>query len=411
MALLVYAGAIYPLPQTALVLFVMAVITAVSNRSYKPLAVVGVAGAIAIGLAAPRLFPLLAELSRSPRVVPSDENVDLARFVALFTQKANDPHPVIMPWGWHEFGIYIGWVPFALMVATMFTFRTARERALVYPGVLCLLLGFGRIFSVAPWALLHDHVPVFKSQHVPTRWLIAGVLLLLLAAATIAERWLDERGWRSRFEVGCLVVAAALSLDIALEAHHVLSGALARAAPNVAESTAPFHQESVVPPELEWEEPDWAPPSLPPMLANVGVIQCPTFHEQTYERVGPHAWALLRGVTPAVHGRGDPDYRGEAYFEDGPGIASITSWSPNAVTIRYDGARAGDLLVMNQRWDPGWRARDHAVIDEHGLTATRVEQASGEITFRYAAPYLWLGLLVLAATLAAIAFAWITRRA
>jgi hypothetical protein len=398
-ALLIYAGAIYPLPQTALILTVVAVTLAVSQRSWRPLAILGASGAVGVGLAAPRLFPLLAELGRFPRVVRSDENIDAIRFIALFTRKASDPHPDVTPWGWHEFGIYIGWVPLMLMLGSLFVFRKPRERALAYAGLLCLLLGFGRLSSFAPWGLLHDYVPVFQSQHVPTRWLFPAVLLLLLVAAASAERWLDGRAWRPRFEVACWLVCAALSLDIALEARRALVGTLARAAPSAAESVALYHQENDVPRELSYDQPDWAPPGLPAMRANVGLIQCATFHEQAYEYAGSQQWKLLRGSSSAgVHGHGDPEYRGETYFVHGTGQASIATWSPNAVVVRYTGANAGDVLVLNQNWDPGWHATGHDVIDDHGLVAVRVSSEQGDIAFRYASPFVWLGLMVLIAT-------------
>ncbi|HEY1957325.1 MAG TPA: hypothetical protein VGH28_17015 [Polyangiaceae bacterium] len=388
-ALMVWGGAIYPLPHAIVILGVYGAALAVSGRTLQPFRLLAIAGAIGVALSAPRLFPMLDTMRRFPRLVASNENIDLARFVAFYTRKASDPHPAVTPWGWHEFGIYVGWIPFAIMIASLFAFRRPRERGLAYAGVLCLLFGFGHVSRFAPWALLHAYVPVFKSQHVPTRWLFPAVLPLLAGAAASAERLLDARSWRPRFEIALLVVCGLVSADVALESRRVLSGFFSRPLPNVAESVAPYHQDATIPPELAYPDEDWAPPALPAMRANVGLIRCGTFSGQSY------LYRDATGVLPGLgaHGEGDPDYRGETYFQDGAGRATIARWTPNAVTVRYEGATPGDTLVLNQNWDPGWRATTGAIVDTHDLVAVRVTESAGETTFRYQPRFLWLGIV------------------
>ncbi len=406
MAMLVYQGAIYPLPQGALILLIYGVTLGISSRSLRPLAILGASGVLAMALAAPRLLPLVDSLHRFPRVVPSEETIDAGRFLAFYTLKATDAHPKVTPWGWHEFGIYIGWIPLALMLGSLFTFRTARERGLAYAGVFCILNAFGRFVSFAPWALLHDWVPVFRSQHVPTRWLFPAVLLLLVVAASATERWIEKRGWgarRPRFEIAALVICALVSFDVVYESHRALRGWFARPAPRPSESIAMYHQESAIPKELAYDEADWTLPALPAMRANVGLIQCGTFHGQAVGFRNEEA-----GL--GAHGVGDADYRGETYFENGTAEASIESWSPNAVKVRFANAHAGDVLVLNQNWDPGWRAAHQDIIDSHDLVATRVAQDSGEIEFRYVPRFFYLGLVIFALACGAILVALRRRR-
>ena len=68
-ATMVYGDAIYPVPQTAFVLFVYAVVMARSTRSWRPFVALAWSGAVAVGLAAPKLLPLFEALWRFPRVI------------------------------------------------------------------------------------------------------------------------------------------------------------------------------------------------------------------------------------------------------------------------------------------------------------------------------------------------------
>jgi hypothetical protein len=410
---MVYTGAIYPLPQTVVLLAVYTATLAVSTRSWRPVATLAVSGVLAIMLAAPRLLPLLDTVRRFPRLVDSPENMDIGRFFAAFTQKGDAVHPE-MPWSWHEYGIYIGWLPLLLMLGALVAFKAARERALVYAGALCLLLGFGRFGAWAPWALLHDYVPIFKSQHVPSRWLHPAVLLLMVAAVAIVERhkakWLTQAKPRRAvgLEVAYLAIAVLIALDVGLEARRALVSSFVRKAPFV-ESMRPFREEKRLPENLYYAEKDWVVPAMPAMMENVGTIQCATFsalHDQYRDSDG-------RAPGLGAHGIGDPAYRGETYFASGAGTAGITSWSPNEVAVHWEGAAVGDLLVLNQNWDPGWRAGGKSAMSWESLPAMPVDAVTGEAVFRYRPRFLWLGIGLCFAALVVLAGAsrFLTRRA
>src|SRR5207248_813561 len=57
-ALMVYMGAIYPLPHTALALGGYALLTTAMRRSARPLLALSVTGLTGIGFAAPKLLPM-----------------------------------------------------------------------------------------------------------------------------------------------------------------------------------------------------------------------------------------------------------------------------------------------------------------------------------------------------------------
>jgi hypothetical protein len=404
MAMTVYSGAIYPLPHIALLLAIYALVCARASRSWRPFGVLAAAGALGVAFSAPRLLPIIDTLRRYPRLVDSPETLDLTGLVGVFTTRSEDPRPGVGPWGWHEFGIYTGWIPFVAMLAAIFFARHARERAVVAAGAFFLVLGLGRFSEYAPWALMHDYLPVFESQHVPSRWLYPSSMALIVAAVAIVERWMQRmkrpRWW---FEVAYLFFAAYLALDIGLEAQRPMVGAFSRHLLTNVDMTTPFHMEKTTPPNLAYDIKDWAPSSLGVMFGNVGAKDCATF-------VGLHSYYEDRsGRVEGVGARavGEEGYRGEVYASSGQGFIDILSWSPNAVTVAFRGARVGDQLVLNQNWDPGWRAQGDAASSYGDAIATQLQATDGEVTFRYVPRFFVLGCFILFATIALLV--WLAR--
>jgi hypothetical protein len=81
---------------------------------------------------------------------------------------------------------------------------------------------------------------------------------------------------------------------------------------------------------------------------------------------------------------------------------TVLRWTPNQVDVRVDGAKPGDLLVMNQNFDPGWRANGRPTVNLRDTVAVPLSQTNEEISLRYRPRTLVVGLLVFFATLAAI---------
>jgi hypothetical protein len=233
-----------------------------------------------------------------------------------------------------------------------------------------------------------------------------SLLMLVTVTASVFERWLRRSG-RARpwLEVAMLPALAYIAYDVGSVARQPMMHTFANHMPAVAESMGPFHTEITLPPEYNYA-PDYAPPSLPAEMANIGTIACGTF---------PGLNVYVRDQDGRVSGLGargksDPLYRGEAYVPDGVGHAEISSFSPNAIAVRVTGAQAGEHVVLNQNWDAGWKADGQPVMNWADTIATQLHASDSTVVFRYR-PRLWYpGLALCAATLGAIGFAYRTRR-
>jgi hypothetical protein len=385
-SMLVYSGGIYPLPHTALGLAVYALILALLERSARPLTTLLLSGLLGIGLSAPKLLPLLDGFGKAPRIIESKETMDLGAFYTMLTSRDQGffSRPArVAPYGWHEWGIYIGAAGFFVLLVGFIFVEGRREAALKSLGVLFVTLGFGAFHPEAPWTLLHRFAPVFRSQHVPSRFLYPAVFVLALVAAAGLGRVIVRRSLASPWlDLAAALVVMVIGIDIALVAQKSMAAAMWMRVPEGIPHDRPFHFEQE--PPFHYKKRDWASPIYLAMLGNTGVINC--YGTPPFERKG------ARPVT-------DPRYRGEVHIE-GEGAARIVAWSPNRVVVDVEAASPGALLVYNMNYDEGWRANAGPAIAFENAVATRVAGGSSRITLFYRPPFFFVGLLLGALTAA-----------
>lgn len=383
-AMMVYTGAIYALPQGALLLLGIAVYRALRERRGAPLTVLAMAGLLGAALAAPKLLPTLDTMRRYPRTVESPEVLDLGPFVRVLTQGAAElSHPPVhfAHWGLHEYAMYIGPVAAAtILVAVFASPAEPKVRALTWFGCGAMLLGLGSFHEYAPWPLLHM-LPVFKSQHVPSRWMYPGILLLAGVAAAAWERARQRAGsWSPMLEVVGWTVAIHTAAMVVGESQPLMREAFPKAPAMVEEKTGGFVQTLHVPAALQYTVPDWAPAALPAHIANVGVIECITF--PGLNGFAPRD-ANGRIMYLGARGADEPEYRGEVFLPDGRGEAKVVRWTPNVMVVDVHGARSGDIVVLNQNWDESWTANGDPTIQHNWTNAHRLGSGDEKVEFRY----------------------------
>lgn len=406
-ATMVYGDAIYPAPHTAFALVVYAVVMARSTRSWRPLAAVAWSGATAFGLAAPKLLPLFEALWRFPRIIKSDEAMWPQYLYGVFTWRESDytakgPFVVGM---WHEWGFYLGWPALIGLIAAFATSRGPRERALKWAGLLMFSFFVGGFHPLTPWRLLHL-LPIFKSQHVPQRWLYPSVMFLACAGVSGAERWLGRAGARRPlYEVLLSFAAVALAIQMGTVSGGSMAQSFVYPSP-VPRQEATFHVVHRLPPRPDYVPELWDVASLPGVIENVGTLECVTdngLHITRHDDEG-------RMSAVGAYGDSDPEYRGEAYVAERNAPVSVVSWTPNAVDVRVDGASPGDHVVLNQNWFSGWTADGAPAVAYRDAVAVVATSDSQTIHFRYVPRIVWWGIALCGSTMAAIAFALMRAR-
>jgi len=409
-ALMVYAGAVYPLPQTILCLALYGSLLALLTWTVRPIWTGLVAAGVAMGLSAPKLFPISEFFSRTPRYFESLEHMGFDGFLAMLTSKDQDfmsrPAPVSQ-WGWHEWGMYIGWVQMVVLGVTALVVWSKQAWIFRIIGALFVALSFGAFDPKAPWSLLHQ-VPVFASQHVPSRWLYPAALVLGLITAIGVEKVF--RRLRPTFaaftDAALMILVIFVAMDIAPISALPMKRVFWMQMPPLKTETV-FHQEKDVPASLHYVVSDWVTPALPAMMSNIGVISC-------YGVAGLSIYsANEQGVIPGLgaKGRSDPAYRGEVYTASGTGHPTIVSFTPNKIVVAIEDGAPGDTLVLNQNYYAGWRVNGREPINYRDTLGIPLHGGKELLTFRCTAARLTAGLVVFVLTLGAIGAAlWRERR-
>ena len=416
LALMVYGGGAYAWPQTALLLGVYALWLAVATRSLWPVGALGLASAVGLGLAAPKLLPVLDVAARYARRTDAAAALSPEVLSAALLDPAQTfrtEAPGVPPDLWFEVGIYVGAAAAAWLAVGLLFASGRREQPLRALAAGFALLALGPFHAYAPWSIARQ-LPVLSSQAMPSRWLYVALLLAACAAAGGIEGLLARAArWRVGLEIALLALVAWVAIDIGKVARRPLAEQLVVAAPTTPERDAPFVTETRLPASLRASDDASAPASLPAERANLGTIECDTFP-------GLSNFPGLAATVPAyegrpsgvgARGRDDPDYRGEAYLVEGRGRATIAAWSPGAVELRVEGARPGDHVVLNQNWDPGWHVSGADAWSFHDSIAATLRGGSATVRFTYRPPFAWLGLLLCAGTLGALVYAARTARA
>ncbi len=390
-AALVYAGGIYPLPHTVLALGLYAFALFVLEKSARPLGVLAVSGLFGVALAAPKLLPMLDVFAKAPRLVASTEAIDVGALFTLLTAPDQGfyARPARVPaYGWHEWGMYIGLPGVLILAWGLLLVQGRREAALKVVGAIFGLLGLGAFHPSAPWTLLHEHVPVFRSQHVPSRFLYPAVLILSIVAASGIGRLVEKAGRRRPLlDAALAAIVLFIGLDVAKVAQKPMAQAMWMVPPDEIPADRPFHFEKT--PPFQYKQRDWAGPMYLAMLGNTGVLDC--YGTPPFDRKGAVATK-------------DPRHRGEVFVAEGAGTAKLVSWSPNNATIEIEGAEAGSLVVYNMNYDEGWRASAGKVENVDNRVAVRLPAGVKMLTLGYRPPGFVPGLLVgLAALAGAIA--------
>jgi len=238
---------------------------------------------------------------------------------------------------WHEFGCYVTWLGLVMAAVGM-----AASFRLLWPlyaaGALAGLVMLADSSPIDLWSLV-QRMPLYGSLHVPTRILVVIVFVLAISAGFGVSwfgRWAKGLAGRRPGRLLEIAVAAAVYGELAVMGSNLFNDIFVyppRPVPSFERFAQRFKASEVRYPEMYSA-------LLPYLRGNSGVLE-------HYDVL-----AVRRGDVRLTT---DPDYRGEAYLENGRGRARITDWSMSRVKVCVE-VEAGDRVVLNQNYFVGWKA-------------------------------------------------------
>ncbi|MCX6356301.1 MAG: hypothetical protein NT045_00205 [Candidatus Aureabacteria bacterium] len=374
-ALMIIEGGSYPVPHTVLFLSLYALFEVMARRRWAPLGVFLAMISLGLALSAVKLIPVFEFLTRNPRLTFWRE--PLLPWHALprmfFGRDQASPTDFKGAWlGWWEYGAYVGVIPVAL--ACIAPFVTPKKAIpLLILALLFFSLIFGDFSAASPWHWLHA-LPVFSSLHDASRFRIMLVLSIAMMSG-LAMSHFESRATRMRAVAGrtleCVlggIILVAL-FDLILVSAPLYTG-LAKPPEQGTARDGPFRQTRRAEHEQEHALPYICFLRNEGLIDNMGEMELPPADVRTYL---------------------DPGYRGEVWLERGRGSVETALWTPNRLSYRVK-LTGPDILLINQRYDPGWRSGERRTVREwRGLLAISLDAGEHLVSLYYLPPYFIMG--------------------
>ena len=274
-------------------------------------------------------------------------------------------------WWWDEHGCYIGVLPLFFLFWGLLTHRRELFATRLVLFVL-IWLSFGIRAPFDLWAIV-KRIPIFDQLRVAQRWSRIFLTFVVLFSAMGFERFVKrisfsalKKGFLKYLPI-CLLAYVAIDLLI------VCSPVFKKAFPPMS---------PLVIRESEFQQISGGFGSAQRTVKeNKGNIKAPT-------SVPVQAYVVSSE---------SPSYRGEYYLGEQNGEVGLGYWSPSKLIFKVRAA-SKDLLVINQNYFTGWKAKAGAknrrIITHNGLLAAYIYPEDSDITFYYFPTSFLLGTLV-----------------
>ena len=396
LALMVYSGGMHIVPMAAMVVGVLGLLSSITRRDWRPLAMaslVGIAGAL---FASPKIVPMIVFLM-SPqfvdaRIVPHPDLMT----VEMLMRSLIDPYQHRglrfegQIYSWIEYGNYVG-LPFVLATAASVSWIVGNRRimnrwfglALAVTTLAMLALTAGEFSAWAPASIV-QHVPLFSKFRVPSRYTLVTVLSAVMTVAWTAKT-LDLEALVPRARIAVTVLCLLASADIVMRNRLMLGGGF-REDP----VDARFHL--LGGPKTLVTDADSLPfqggsPMLRTLMKGQSFFRC-------YE-----AMVLARRA----------DVTHPLIWQDGDARIFGTEFSPNRIDFSVSGGREPSRVRLNQNFAGGWKS-DAGVVEPDPKTGQPSvvlrPGETGRFAFVFVPPGLYLGLGLALVAIGASAYGW-----
>ncbi|MFH1354151.1 MAG: hypothetical protein ABIH36_02590 [bacterium] len=378
LALTFYQGGIYLLMYTALAFLLLPFLV---SRPKAAIVATVKAGLWALGLAAIKLVPVLLWLKQ----FPDDAFASSAFTLPWITEILFGRHlhgSYLIPnqdSGWHEYGAYIGYLVFALVLIGASKLRRDRViKALVIAAVLAILLS-----SLGPYLKpIFDYLWFFPRSNISRIILFAVIPIALLAG----------------YGLNSIKQKTIKTLIIGFVAIDLMS------------LSYPLSQQAFVLPEVyPLISPAPSPLAFTALRYDMTGQGSRTTRAYAATRAGygTLAYCSVLGPKPAVQTIHDEEDNEIISLSNKSASYHLVHWSPNKVAVNITTQNQTNV-TLNTNYALGWTANGQKATNRAGRVSTAVT-SSGPVTFRYYSPGSIPGLITTIITAIAAVIA-VTKR-
>lgn len=386
LALMLLSGGIYPFYFSVLLLCLHGLFDAIEMRKAKPIIILAIIFIFAFLFASIKLLPMLELVTNIPAIKDAQLNSPAMLGSALLSrtqsisyndqrfgrdmnltsaQKNQLMYTAKIPWGWHEYGAYIGIIGLLLALAGCLNWR--KNWKMIALAAIFLLLSLGIFSPLKIWVLLQK-TPFFGSLHGPSRMIIPFVFCAaLLASKAVSDIKLPKK------TIITLALLGIMAADFTLVARPMLAEAFLMPPVEQEKNTYQYWDYVHVFAGTQYKA------QFLYMLYNFDTVNC-------YERIH-----LDTAVAPQFAdydletGKQYAYFIGNAYLAETNQSFNLSFFSPNRFSVKITNVTGQETLVINQNYLPNWKSKGREVFQYNGLIAADIskEDNGKEITFYY----------------------------
>ncbi|MFH1408273.1 MAG: hypothetical protein ABIH34_00025 [Nanoarchaeota archaeon] len=397
--LMYFSGAAYPVAFTVMFLGLYGILIALKKRKMRPLILLGIVAGAFLLTSAVKLIPMVSFLSDYGWQQHDSQyygggilwNSFFSRNQGILTQDKSfyyDPNSPEgreawlsgkLPWGWHEYGSYIGFLVLALVLFSLRWWRHLWHYLLILGFFFWTMIGKYAFINLST---LLFKLPLLRSLHGPSRFNIMVMFLIALLAGFSLTRLQLMKKW-GKIIAG--TVLALVIIDLGSVSMPLLADAFTHPPPSLNEDNDQFFHIIVSDPYTT---------QYPNLMQNMGTANC-------YERLHPEPSIIPLG---SDDGTLNQYYAGEAFlvYDDKP---LDILFSPNAFHVLNPDALQG-LLELNQNFAPGWRSSAGRTFSSNGRVGVELSSQETEAVFRYLPGSFVVGAIITLLSIAVIIFLW-----
>lgn len=382
LALMFFQGGIYLLMYMAFV-FAFLIIFA-KNKLYR-LKQTTVIGAIALGLAAIKIVPVIYWLQEFQDQVYASSAFTLPYLHEIFLGR--NLHGVefenIIPnqgGGWHEYGAYLGFAIVGLALVSLLKLKNSR---------LVRLLWLGAILATVVSATGPFLKPFFdQASWLPRSNVSRVILMAVLPLSLLAGVGLDFVLQKTK-EMKIKTVVAAIIILIASWELGTLANKLSQQAfvlePAAISKPASHPIEHTIDTET----------------VRVGGVDHTRAYSQILAGVGTQSYCSVLSPEPAVKTRQHKEEDQSFVILDPPeaGTAELVSWKPNEVVVSANLSEPA-VVTINTNFAQGWSVNDELVDNNSGRAAAKLDAGEHSLVFKFNARGFKAGATITVTTIA-----------
>jgi hypothetical protein len=373
-------GAIYTFIFTNLLL-VIAILVCVNDLGpftffkslYKQWKTTLISFFIFVSLSSAKLLPFLwLHKSRTPvlEFVSLPFNYIFHCLFDPFQDILKEINGISVPFQFHEAGVYIGLLSVILTIIYLVIVRKRKFIAYVLIAAFFFWMGSGWISVINPWHLFQK-IPIVNNAHVQPRLFILSYLMFIILLCYALDYY--KTRLHSAFLYSIIILLIAESLFV---------------------SSYPFYK------VFTFKDSTCKTEIFNKLITSNTINKTITNAAESWGFDFTHYFITNTGAKNAgepafiqgdIKSTDDSDYRGEIYLTKGKGVATIVSYTPGNIHIKYKLDTISEIQ-LNTNYLLGWKTNNEniKISQSKGLVTLKPDNLTGEAVILYRPTYLYI---------------------